>query len=153
MKHFNKYISTNNTNHSIQINNTLFYALILVFRTCLNFNLNVFSLQMDNAAYIRDTETQTKSKEVRIQLQARDNPNTGHPTITPTSGNGSDITTKSDNKACKADICKRGHTRSRTPQSVEGPWHKHKTFYLLILVILFIIWVIIYSIISAFNLV
>lgn len=107
---------------------------------------------MDNAAYDRDTDTQIKSKEVRIQLQARENTNAVQPAITPSSGNGVNIKPKSENKACKAEICKRARTRSRAPQSSEGPWHKQKTFYLLMLVILFVIWVIVYSIISSLNL-
>lgn len=108
---------------------------------------------MDNAGYIRDTDLSKKPKDiVRIALETRDNPTSHDENVTSvtsqsqTEPNAQD----KDKRQCKPSVCKEARRRaSQYPSS--SPWHKNKTYYLLGILILLVLWIIIYSVLNSYG--
>ncbi|KAF5303638.1 hypothetical protein FQA39_LY09885 [Lamprigera yunnana] len=54
--------------------------------------------------------------------------------------------------SCKPEICHSTKKRFQGPDLSDSPWHKTKTIALVITIILFVIWVIVYTVLSQLDL-
>lgn len=52
---------------------------------------------------------------------------------------------------CKGEVCQAVIQKYRPPTLSANPWHKRKTIYLILTIVLLVIWIIIYSTLSQLN--
>lgn len=54
--------------------------------------------------------------------------------------------------SCRTEVCQSARRRFHGPELSDGPWHKSKTIALTVTIILFITWIIVYTVLSQMNL-
>lgn len=83
----------------------------------------------------------------RQQKSGRENIETELKNVPQIPSNGATSTQLPD-VSCRPEHCRDARHRYQPPDLTGSPWHKKKTFFFISLLVLFIIWVVVYSTLS-----
>lgn len=107
---------------------------------------------MDNGGFRRDVEEGTELGLVK-------NPQTATNTTNGTKSTNISIpkstvsTSAGPSSSCRPEVCQAARRRYQAPDLSGGPWHRHKTIFLIGTIVLLVIWIIVYAVLSHLNLV
>lgn len=95
---------------------------------------------MDNGGFQRDLEEGTELGLVRNSATTNGTSSSGTPTIEPST-------------SCRPEVCQAARRRYQAPDLSDSPWHNYKTIALIVTIVLFIIWIITYTVLSQLDIV